>query len=163
MKLTENEKKHLVNTIVKQLPKQGEDFSYQTINVRGASGFETMGLQAPRFGTVGAGSTITLDRPPEIIGQKKVPLTRGTFSKTHTYSPKRFFVYMRKESFDSLLSELTSDELEVFDSCRGCSMLWYWDGFKFYSRTPKTITETLTDKIIIHTVSIVHKKDKALN
>lgn len=149
-KLSENEKKHVVNTITLALPKQDELFTKNIMNVRGASGYEMMGIEKPRFGTVGAGLTTTLDRPPEIIGQFQVSISCWAITVSRpSYCKKTYLVYMREENFNNLLSSLNNQEREIFDSHRGTKRLWRWNGDRFKaSISPKETMEALSEKIL---------------
>jgi hypothetical protein len=159
--MTENEKRHIVNTIVLALPKQDQDFNYFLQDRVEADGFSVMGLKKPNFGTVGACTMPDSDRKGDLVGQKKIPLSRYGITKQTSYSPKEFFVYMTQKDFFKLMSELSADERSLLDTHRGVKKLWQWNGSKFIYHSASLGTfESLNSKILCYVG--IKKKDRLL-
>lgn len=166
--MTENEKKHIVNTIILKLPKQDEDFTYFLQNEIGADGSTLMGLKKPSFGTVGACQMPSLDRKGELVGQKRIPISRFAKTIERSYSKKQFFVYMKQENFNALLDSLNADELSLFNAHRGLKKLWSWNGSKFIYHSASLDTfESLSAKVfdasgVFHKGKLIKKEKNRL-
>jgi len=147
IKITDDEKKHVVNLIILSLPKEGDEWASEFFDVRGASSLESMGLEKPRFGTVGAGSIQGNDKS-EIVGRLTRFKVCGGVTKVRSYAPKRFLAVIDYDSYNSLIAQLTDDELSLLNQCRGIKRLWRRDSDRFSAVSPpKSVCDSLSDKI----------------